>query len=54
MSRGGGSPSRDALYLPVNTFLFFGAWYAIGMVVFFGYSKNNTTLVEKAIAELRA
>lgn len=40
--------------LPVNTFVFFGVWYAIGMVVFFGYSKNNTVLVEKAVAELRA
>ena len=40
--------------LPDNTFVFYGVWYAIGMVDFFGYSRNNTVLVEKAIAELRA
>jgi len=40
--------------LPANTFIFFGCWYSIGMVVFFAYSRNNTTLVEQANAIERA
>jgi APA family basic amino acid/polyamine antiporter len=37
--------------LPTNTFLFFGCWYAIGMAVYFTYSRHNTLLVEKSNAE---
>jgi len=33
--------------LPSNTFLFFGLWFLIGMVVFFTYSYRNSSLVEK-------
>ena len=29
--------------LPVETFMFFGVWYAIGMVVYFSYSRHNTS-----------
>lgn len=34
--------------LPGATFIFFGIWCAIGMVVYFTYSRHNTLLVEKA------
>ena len=33
--------------LPPQTFIFFGVWYLIGMVVYFTYSRHNTILVEK-------
>jgi len=36
--------------LPSNTFIFFGIWYVIGMVVYFGYSRHNTLLVDQANA----
>ena len=34
--------------LPEATFIFFGIWCAIGMVVYFTYSRHNIILVEKA------
>ena len=33
--------------LPVETLTFFGVWYVIGMVVYFTYSRNNSTLASK-------
>jgi len=33
--------------LPSNTFIFFGIWYVIGMVVYFSYSRHNSTLAEQ-------
>ena len=33
--------------LPSQTFIFFGIWYLIGMVVYFTYSRHNTILVEQ-------
>ena len=38
--------------LPPNTFLFFGCWFAIGMVVYFSFSSQNTRLVEDANGEV--
>jgi APA family basic amino acid/polyamine antiporter len=32
--------------LPVETFIFFGCWYLIGMVVYFSYSRHNSTLAQ--------
>ena len=37
--------------LPKETFLFFGIWYAIGMVVYFSYSRHNTSYNDKATAK---
>lgn len=33
--------------LPKETFIFFGTWYVIGMIVYFSYSRHNSTLAEK-------
>lgn len=33
--------------LPVETFMFFGTWYVLGMLVYFGYSRHNSTLAIK-------
>ncbi|MBP2625752.1 MAG: hypothetical protein H6Q68_463 [Firmicutes bacterium] len=32
--------------LPPNTFIFFGIWYAIGMAVYFFYSRHHSTLAQ--------
>ena len=34
--------------LPVETLTFFGVWYVIGMIVYFTYSRNNSTLASKS------
>jgi APA family basic amino acid/polyamine antiporter len=34
-------------HLPVETFAFFGAWYVVGMVVYFAYSRHHSTLAAK-------
>lgn len=36
--------------LPWQTLAFFGVWFAIGMVVFFTYSKNNSLKVDSSAA----
>ena len=36
--------------LPKETFIFFGIWYLIGMVVYFSYSRHNTSYNDKPIA----
>ncbi|VBB07646.1 amino acid/polyamine transporter i, partial [Lucifera butyrica] len=33
--------------LPIETFIFFGSWFAIGMVVYFSYSRHNSELAVK-------
>ena len=33
--------------LPKETFIFFGIWYLIGMVVYFSYSRHNTSYNDK-------
>lgn len=33
--------------LPRETFIFFGAWFALGMVVYFSYSRYNSTLARE-------
>ena len=35
--------------LPKETFIFFGIWYLIGMVVYFSYSRHNTSYSDKLI-----
>ena len=34
--------------LPYTTFIFFGIWTAIGILVYFTYSRHNIIRVEKA------
>lgn len=34
--------------LPAETFLYLGVWYAIGMMVYFSYSRHNSTLGQKS------
>lgn len=38
------------LQLPVNTLAFFALWYALGMIVYFAYSRHSIRLVEEADA----
>lgn len=33
--------------LPPDTFIFFSVWFAIGMVVYFSYSRNNATIAQQ-------
>lgn len=40
--------------LPANTFVFFGVWYAIGMVVYFTFSSSNSRLVEESNGAMSA
>jgi APA family basic amino acid/polyamine antiporter len=35
--------------LPKETFIFFGCWYLIGMVVYFSYSRHNTSYDDNAV-----
>ncbi|VBB05397.1 amino acid/polyamine transporter i [Lucifera butyrica] len=35
--------------LPVQTFIFFGTWYVVGMVVYFSYSRHNSTLASGSV-----
>ncbi|ACU73043.1 amino acid permease-associated region [Catenulispora acidiphila DSM 44928] len=43
------------LNLPVNTWIRFGAWMAIGLVVYFGYSRRHAThAVERSSVERNA
>ncbi|MDR3589410.1 MAG: amino acid permease [Negativicutes bacterium] len=32
--------------LPVETFIFFGSWYVVGMMVYFSYSRYHSTLAK--------
>lgn len=35
--------------LPKETFIFFGVWYLIGMVVYFSYSRHNTSYNDQLV-----